>query len=479
MQRSIPDANKHAIFYQLGQANQAFRALYPGERPDRQPVHTVYGGAGLFRYNTAGVLAKKALEAMQLYAPDFATFGRIFQLEGAEALPEEPSAVRELEAELQARSAGERKNHPGWLSFEVYHKTLRKLRTEAVEDFRIDFEDGFGNRPDPEEDAAAIRAAREVARGLAAGLLPPFIGIRIKPLNDEMKVRSIRTLDLFITTLVEHAGSLPPGFVVTLPKIMHPGQVTALVRLFERLEERLQLRPGTLRLELMIELTQSILAPDGRSMLPRLLDAAEGRCFAAHFGTYDYTASYGITAAWQTMDHPACRAALDQMKLAFAGTGVFLSDGATNVMPVAPHREGPGGGPLTGPQREENDEVVHGAWRTAASHTRGSLIQGFYQGWDLHPAQLPVRYATCYAFFLEGFQSAAERLKSFLDKAFQATLVGDIFDDAATGQGLLNYFLRALNCGAVSLDELAATGLTVDEIQTRSFLKILDGRRGQ
>ncbi|MCB9544417.1 MAG: phosphoenolpyruvate kinase [Myxococcales bacterium] len=472
-------ADAGAALDALTVANQAFVKRYPGDRPDRQPVHTVYGGAHLFTAETPRKLGELAMRALDAHAHDAFAFARAVALPGSEGLGSHHVFTAQS-ALFQRDPQGLREADPAaWLAFVVYDRVRRKLQQEAVEDFRIDFEDGFGNRPDPEEDAAAIRAAREVARGLAAGLLPPFIGIRIKPLNDEMKVRSIRTLDLFITTLVEHAGSLPPGFVVTLPKIMHPGQVTALVRLFERLEERLQLRPGTLRLELMIELTQSILAPDGRSMLPRLLDAAEGRCFAAHFGTYDYTASYGITAAWQTMDHPACRAALDQMKLAFAGTGVFLSDGATNVMPVAPHREGPGGGPLTGPQREENDEVVHGAWRTAASHTRGSLIQGFYQGWDLHPAQLPVRYATCYAFFLEGFQSAAERLKSFLDKAFQATLVGDIFDDAATGQGLLNYFLRALNCGAVSLDELAATGLTVDEIQTRSFLKILDGRRGQ
>ena len=109
-------------------------------------------------------------------------------------------------------------------------------------------------------------------------------------------------------------------------------------------------------------------------------------------------------------------------------------------------------------------------------HTRHSLVHAYYQGWDLHPAQLPVRYAACYAFFLEGLEAASLRLKSFMEKAAQATLVGDVFDDAATGQGLLNYFLRAINCGAITLDEIKATGLTLEEIQTRSFLKILDGR---
>ncbi len=55
-------------------------------------------------------------------------------------------------------------------------------------------------------------------------------------------------------------------------------------------------------------------------------------------------------------------------------------------------------------------------------------------------------------------------------------MVGDVFDDAATGQGLLNYFLCGLNCGAVSLEELASTGLTQEEVETRSFVKILAGR---
>ena len=71
-----------------------------------------------------------------------------------------------------------------------------------------------------------------------------------------------------------------------------------------------------------------------------------------------------------------------------------------------------------------------------------------------------MRFATCYAFFLEGFAAAAERLRNFVDKASQATLVGDVFDDAATGQALLNYFLRALSSGAIDEADIAATGLT-------------------
>ena len=453
----------------LSTANQAYAARYPGDRPDRQPVHTVYGGAQLYQARTTQRLGELALKHMNTYGQDPFDFARALGLPGSEDLPgnaerlagwyeKDPEAVR-------AYDSG------AWLALAVHRRVVQKLKTEAVEDFRIDFEDGYGNRPDDEEDATAIQAAKSVAEAHKAGILPPFIGIRIKPLNDELKLRSIRTLDLFVSTLVSEMGDVPPNFVVTLPKIGVPEQVTALVRMFEVLETRLGLTAGRLKMELMIELTQSILAPDGSSMLPQLLSAAEGRCTGAHFGTYDYTASCSITAAYQTMDHPVCQLALNLMKIAYGGTGVHLSDGATNVMPVGPHR-----GELTPEQEAVNQRVVHGAWRQAYDHIRGSLKIGYYQGWDLHPGQLSVRYAASYAFFLEGFEAAAERLRNFIEKAAQATLVGDVFDDAATGQGLLNYFLNALNCGAVTLEDLAVTGLTVAEIQSRSFPKILAGR---
>jgi len=161
------------------------------------------------------------------------------------------------------------------------------------------------------------------------------------------------------------------------------------------------------------------------------------------------------------------------MMLAYAGTGIFLSDGATNVMPVGPHR----GDALTADEEQQNRAAVHAAWKLAHRHIRHSLEGGFYQGWDLHPGQLPVRYATCFGFFVEGFAAAAERLRNFVEKAAQATLVGDVFDDAATGQGLLNYFLRALNSGAIEASDLSQTGLQPDEVALRSFAKILAARR--
>jgi hypothetical protein len=383
-------------------------------------------------------------------------------------------------AEKQFAKAAEkmrRENRPAWLAQKIYGLVLEKLRREPVEDFRIDFEDGYGNRPDAEEDQHTKLAAQEVARGFAQGLLPPFIGIRLKQFSPEFRDRSMRTLNIFMSTLCDATGGkLPSNFVVTLPKVVIPEQMTALSQLLAAMEPELGLEKGALKFEMMIETTSAILNARGESNLPQFLDAAGGRCIAAHFGTYDYTASCSITAAYQTMDHPACDFAKNMMQVAFAGTGLWLSDGGTNVLPIAPHRAAKGKR-LTRAQQEENCNSVHRAWKLHFGHIQHSLVTAFYQGWDLHPAQLPSRYAAVFSFFLEGVDSSAARLKNFVEKAAKATLVGDVFDDAATGQGLLNFFLRAINCGAISDAEAERmTGVTVEELHFGSFLKILKNR---
>ena len=306
------------------------------------------------------------------------------------------------------------------------------------------------------------------------GTLSPFIGIRIKPFSEELKTRSIRTLDIFVTTMVQSInGNLPENFVVTLPKVTIPEQVAALVQLFELLESKLGLRSGTLKMEIMVETPQSIIDSNGVCPLPMFVAAGKGRCIGAHFGVYDYTASVNITAAHQTMDHAACDFARHMMKVSLAGTGIMLSDGATNIMPVAPHR----GSKLSASQKNQNKRVVHRVWKLGFDHINHSLLNGYYQGWDLHPAQLPIRYAAVYAFFLQGLEATSVRLKTFVEKAAQATLIGEVFDDAATGQGLLNFFIRGINCGAITEEESLATGLSLDEIRSRSFVKILANRR--
>jgi citrate lyase beta subunit len=442
----------------LRRTNAQVASDFPGESGDRQPVHTVYGGAHLFRADSAARIGAIALAALEEYAPDAATW----------------SSVLELPPDGGENNPGPKKNG---LPEIVRARVVDKLKREPVEDFRIDFEDGYGVRLDVEEDAHARSAAEEVATGLDAGTLPPFIGIRIKPMSKELHGRSLRTLDLFVTTLARTTrGRLPSNFVVTIPKLMAPGHVAAVARACTALERRLRLRHGALALELMIETPQSILAADGSSAVRALVAAGEGRVTGAHFGTYDYTALCGITASWQHMRHPACDFAKHMMQVALAQTGVRLSDGATNIMPIPPHRA-TAGRALTEAERSENRAVVHRAWKLHFDDTQHSLVNGYYQGWDLHPAQIPIRYAAVYTFFLAARPMATARLRNFVDKAAQATLVGDVFDDAATGQGLLNFFVRGLNSGALTPDEARETGLTMDELQGRSFLKILEARR--
>jgi citrate lyase beta subunit len=397
----------------------------------RQPIHTVYGGAHLFRADTAAKLGATALRVMREHAPDAAALGPLLGLDDV-------SADR------------------------VYARVVEKLGREPVEDFRLDFEDGYGNRPDSEEDGHAASAAVEVATGAKNGTLPPFVGIRIKNLGEELRERALRTTHLFLERLLaETGGHLPANFVVTLPKITSSGQIARLVEAFSRIESIHRLPPGSLRMELMVETPQSIFNEHGAVALPGLIKEGRGRIVAAHFGTYDYTASLGITASHQHMRHPACDFARSVMQVALAGSDVWLSDGATNVLPVGRDRA-----------------AIHRAWRHHYDDIRHSLTHAFYQGWDLHPAQLVTRYAAVYAFFQESLEAASERLLNFIARAAQATLVGEVFDDAATGQGLLNFFLRALNCGAVKDDEIEKlTGLTLEELRSGSFVKIVQGRR--
>jgi citrate lyase beta subunit len=434
----------------LRRANVNFERAYPGEATRRQPVHVVYGGAHLFRATTARKLGDLALEALKEYAPDAA------ELAHGLGLPQR-----------------------GRFAHRVYGRVVDKLEREPVEDLRIDFEDGYGHRPDAEEDGHAISAAEELAKGLEQGSLPPFIGIRVKSFTEELFERASRTLDVFITTLLERSGGkLPPSFVVTLPKVAVPEQVATLARILEVLETEHGLTPGALGMELMVETPQALFDMEGRVHLPRLVAASAGRCTSVHLGVYDYTAALSVSAHAQSMLHPACDFLRDMVQVSLAGTGILLADGATNVMPVPPHRAQDDVGVLP-TQRRENMEAVHRVWQLSYRHIRHSLERAWYQGWDLHPGQLPVRYAAVYAFFLEGLDAASRRLKAFMEKAAQATLVGDVFDDAATGQGLLNFFLRGLNCGALNQDEVLASGLTLEELRSRSFRAIVESRRAR
>ncbi len=464
----------------LHTANAAAARSWPGDSSARQPVHTVYGGAQLFKVGVHRKLGQLALASMDSFAPDFATFARALGLAGAETLPERQADADALAAALRPLGeAGAAVNEPAWRALTIYDRVRAKLEREAIEDQRIDFEDGYGHRRDDEEDGHAVAAAGALADAMASDDLPPFIGIRIKPLTEESKQRSLRTLDLFLTALAQRSGGkVPAGFVVTLPKITHPGQVAVLADALDALEAALGIAAGAVGIDLMIETTQSIFDADGRVVIPAMVAAGRGRVRSAAFGTYDYTATCNITAAYQSHTHSACDFARHVMQVSLAGTGVAMADGATTVMPIGPHRAAKGE-QLSASQVAENREVVFAAWKLHFDNITHSLAHGTYQGWDLNPGQLPVRYAAVYAFFMDGLRDASLRLDKFVAAASQATLVGNTFDDAATGQGLLNYFLRGIACGALTEAEVLATGVTLEELQGRSFGKIVANRAHQ
>ncbi|MER5597487.1 aldolase/citrate lyase family protein [Streptomyces sp. NPDC002265] len=394
----------------LAPVDAALERDYPGDPGTRQPVHTVYVPGDVFEAGTVRSWGDRALAALDEHAPDAASFAAVLGLDDALAEP-------------------------------VYARVRTKLEREPVEDLRVDFEDGYGPRPDAEEDEAAARAARLIARAYEDGTAAPYMGIRMKCLEAAVRDRGIRTLDVFLSGLAE-AGELPGGLVLTLPKVTYPEQVTAMVRLLEAFEKARGLGPGRIGFEIQIETSQAVLAADGTATVARLIRAAAGRATGLHYGTFDYSACLGVSAAHQASDHPAADHAKAVMQVAAAGTGVRLSDGSTNVLPVGPA------------------EQVHDAWRLHYGLTRRALARAYYQGWDMHPGHLPTRYAAVFAFYRESFERTAARLARYVHRAG-----GDVMDEPATAKALSGHLLRGLDCGALDLAEVTgATGLTRAEL---------------
>lgn len=416
------------VLERLSQANRSFDCEYPHAPIRRQPVHTVYGGAQRFRAGTAAKLGAIARETMGSYLPD------------ATAL-----------AEVTGMSPG--------IAQTVHARVSEKLEREPVEDFRIDFEDGYGHHSEAEEDAHAAGSAAHLAQAIEDGGLPPFIGIRVKSFSTALWQRGMRTLDLFLTALLAKAGALPPNFVVTLPKVTSPAQAAALHEMLLQIEARFELQPRSIAVELMLESPQIVINEKGVCGISALIAAASKRCRGLHFGPYDYTSAIGIPGSHQSLHHPSCDFARHVMQAATAGTGVLLSDGPTKTIPIAP-----------------DPAAVHHAMRVHYDDVRRSLHHGFFQSWDLHPAQFPMRYAAVYSFFLEDLETAAGRLRHFLDAAAQATTLGMAFDDAASAQGLLNFVLQGQACGAFQDSDLYAHGLLPHELRKGSFAEMMKAR---
>ncbi|OAH09722.1 DUF6986 family protein [Streptomyces jeddahensis] len=408
---SLAGAVSEAVSASLAPVDAELQRRYPGDPGTRQPVHTVYVPGDVFAAGTIRSWGDQALKALDEHAPDAASFAAVLGLSDDLAVP-------------------------------VYDRVRAKLQREPIEDLRIDFEDGYGPRPDAEEDEAAARAARLVAEAYENGTAAPYMGIRMKCMEAAVRDRGIRTLDIFLTGLMD-AGGLPEGLVLTLPKVTYAEQVTAMVRLLEAFEKARGLEPGRIGFEIQIETSQAILAPDGTATVARMIDAAEGRATGLHYGTFDYSACLGVSAAYQASDHPAADHAKAIMQVAAAGTGVRVSDGSTNVLPVGPTKK------------------VHDAWRLHYGLTRRALARAYYQGWDMHPGHIPTRYGAVFAFYREGFAQAAARLAAYANRAG-----GDVMDEPATAKALSGYLLRGLDCGALDTAEVARlSGLTRADLE--------------
>jgi citrate lyase beta subunit len=359
------------------------------------------------------------------------------------------------------------------MAWTVYRKTLDKLVLEPVEDFRIDFEDGYGFRTDEEEDKDATRTATELALGYRNGTITPCCGFRIKSMNKETSARAIRTMDLFLKTLIEKTkGAIPENFVITLPKITDKKQVRQVCERLKRFEKKNGIANRSIGVELMIESPMALFDRKGKAVLKELIDEAKGRCTSAHFGAFDYTSALGIVSTHQGLPHPACDFARQLMLANLAPLGIRLSDSVTTILPVAIHKNGQ----LNDVQIEENRRSIHRGWREHFANVTSSMKNGFYQSWDLHPNQLPARYAAVYVFFLGSRDVMAARLKEFINRSMQATLTGNTFDDAASAEGILNFFRLGSDCGAFEQKEIQAVlGISPEELRSNTFQQFTAG----
>ena len=414
MSRSLSDDGWSDLIERAAEPEVEHRRRFPGDAVASQPLHTLYVPADRITPTTTVGFGREALRLLETHAPDPPAFEEAFGVD--------PPVAERARTRVQA-----------------------KLERQPVEDLRVDFEDGYGARPDDEEDRHAEEAARALHAARESGTAPVSFGLRVKSFADGRRARSVRTLDTFLTTLIEAAGGLPEGFVVTFPKVNTAEHVAIFAEVLERLELGLGLPDGTLRFEVQVETPRSVIAPDGAVAAPRILDAAGGRLTAMHVGVFDYTAALGLMPWEQRLDHPANDLARQLLQVALAGTGVAISDGSSNIVPAS-----------------DRTEDVHAAWRVHAGQVRHSLSAGFYQGWDLHPAHLVSRYAAVYGWLLPHLDDATAR-----GGAWRAGAASEgVLDEPATITGLLGYLRLAVSSGAVDQAEvLERAGLSPDELR--------------
>ncbi|WP_299569115.1 aldolase/citrate lyase family protein [uncultured Williamsia sp.] len=404
MHARIPAEGLDRVEAILAEADAELDRLYPGDRRTGQPVHTVY------------VTADKAVPQTP----------QAWGTQARALLTDHTMIVAGLDAAVDVSLVD------------------RILGECPVQDLRIDFEDGYGDRGDDVEDEDARRAGATLAAWAADPSGPFSLGIRAKGLGAAERRRGIRTLE----TVLDAAGGIPDGFVFTVPKLRSVRQVDGVVALCEEIERAHGLPTGSLRFELQIESPQAVVGADGTATLARAIVAAEGRCTGLHYGTYDYSAACGIAARHQSLDHPVADHAKAVMTAAAAQTGVWVSDGSTQVVP-----EG------------DPDVVVAALSRHFRLVTR-SLQRGIYQGWDMHPGHLVTRWAATTAFFRGALPPAARRLESYLGR-----LGGSVVDEPATAEALAAVVLRGVDCGALTESEILALAPSCTVSTLRGLLR--------
>ncbi|GGK51201.1 DUF6986 family protein [Nocardia camponoti] len=404
MSSRLPEHVRARVDAILNTVDADLRVRYPGPNGRDQPIHTVYVPADRANAVTPAEWGAGALRLLDQQRELFT------ELDTANSL----DAVRE------------------------------RITAAPIQDLRIDFEDGYGFRSDAEEDDAAIAAGRTLAEYAKNPAAPTIFGIRTKGLAGPERARALRTLELVIDTL----GEIPDGFVFTIPKIRAVDQVVAAAALCHGLERGYALPDQSLRFELQIESPQAVIGPAGATPIPEMIAAAEGRCTALHFGTYDYTAACGIAATEQALDHPAADYAKSVMQVAAAGTGVWIADGSTQIVPET-----------------DPEAAIVNHHRLVAR----ALRRGYYQGWDMHPGHLVTRWLATYNFFRAASDVAVPRLSAYL-----ARRSGGVVDEPATAEALAATVLRGLRAGAIDQTQLrsVATELDLDTLEaltTRAF----------
>ena len=288
---------------------------------------------------------------------------------------------------------------PDHLVAAVAERAEAKLAAEPIEDLRLDFEDGYGAAADDVEDADAVAVADRLAdaRGRRAG--PGLRGSALQVLrgaDPAPRAADLGPVPQLAAGALGRAAGRPGDH---LPEGQHgqPGRGDG--GRLRGVRDRGRAAGRKTRFEIQVETPPLILGADGTAPVAAAIHAGAGRVTSLHYGTYDYSASLQVSAEYQSMEHPVADYAKDVMQAAVAGTGVHLSDGSTNLLPVG------------------TDEQIQAAWQLHHRLVRRSLERAIYQGWDLHPAQLPTRFIANIAFYREGFDRAAARLHAYLTKS--------------------------------------------------------------